>query len=91
MIIVLVHFFKLERTELDAEGLKAVFPTYRANGAPASAEMDPIEDQALECAAQALPRAAGIRLVPRDAAQLTHWLDEGYTVMDQVELSDEVA
>ncbi|VDC06288.1 unnamed protein product [Peniophora sp. CBMAI 1063] len=78
MIILLVRFFKLERAELDEEGRKEVFPAYRATGTDASAEMDPITDQALECAAQALPRATGVRLIPRDSAELAHWLDGGY-------------
>lgn len=83
MIILLLHHFKLERTELDAEGRKEVFPAYRASGTDASSEMDPINDQALECAAQAMPRAAGVRLVPRNPAQLADWLDEGYEALGQ--------
>lgn len=51
--------------------------------------MDPISDQVSECAAQALPRAAGVRLVPRDSAQLAHWLAEGHMAMDQFEHPDE--
>lgn len=53
-IILLVHSFKLERTELDADGLKAVFPAYRVSAAFASeATLDPITDQVTECAGQA--------------------------------------
>ena len=77
-LLLILYFFKLERAELDEEGRKEVFPAYRASGTDASAEMDPIMDQALECAAQALPRATGVRLIPRDSAQLAHWLDGGY-------------
>ena len=84
-----MHFFELKRDNLDAEGLKEVFPAYRADGEEASATMDPITDQVSECAAQALPRAAGVRLTPRDPAQLAHWLAEGHAEMDQFERPDE--
>ncbi|KZV60724.1 putative cytochrome P450 phenylacetate 2-hydroxylase [Peniophora sp. CONT] len=88
-IILLLHFFELQRDTLDAEGRKEVFPAYRADVAEASATMDPITDQVTECAAQALPRAAGVRLTPRDPAQLAHWLAEGHADMDQFERPDE--
>lgn len=88
MLIIMLHFFKLERAELDAKGRKEVFPAFRACGADASAAMDPVEDQAAECAAQALPRAAGVRLVPRDSTQLAQWLDEGCETMGQSEQAD---
>ncbi|KZV69622.1 cytochrome P450 [Peniophora sp. CONT] len=86
-LILMLHFFKLERAELDTEGRKEVFPAFRACGADASAAMDPVEDQAAECAAQAIPRATGVRLVPRDLKQLAHWLEEGYEIMGQSERS----
>ncbi|KZV72553.1 putative cytochrome P450 phenylacetate 2-hydroxylase [Peniophora sp. CONT] len=86
-IILLLHFFKMERAALDEEGRNEVFPAYRAT-AEASEELDPITDQISECAAQALPKAAGIRLTPRDPEALTRWLAEGHQLMDQFERPD---
>ncbi|KZV69573.1 cytochrome P450 [Peniophora sp. CONT] len=90
-LILLLHFFRIERAELDTQGRKDVFPAYRSSGPVASTEMDPITDQISECAAQALPRAAGVCLTPRDPAQLQHWLAEGHVAMDQFEQPDEDA
>ena len=87
-VTLLLYFFKLERAELDAKGRKAVFPAYRARGVDASLKLDPIADQESECAAQALPRAAGVKLVPRNPTQLAEWLAEGYKDMDNYEQDD---
>lgn len=77
-----------ERAELDDEARKEVFPAFRACGADASVAMDPVEDQAAECAAQAIPRAAGVRLVPRNSTVLARWLEEEYESMGWSEQAD---
>ena len=86
-IILLLHFFNMERAALDEDGRKEVFPAYRAS-AEASGELHPITDQVSECAAQALPKAAGIRLTPRDPDALARWLADGHQLMDQFERPD---
>ena len=86
-IILLLHFFNMERAALDEEGRNEVFPAYRAT-AEASEELHPITDQVSECAAQALPKAAGVRLTPRDPDALARWLADGHQLMDQFERPD---
>lgn len=72
-----LHFFKLERTALDDEGMKTVFPPYRSCG-QTSAEMDPIKDQVSPVEAQGVPRATGIRVTARNPEQLAGWLEQGH-------------
>lgn len=57
--------------------MKNVFPTYRACR-QSSPDMDPILDQVSQCDGQALPCAAGIRMVPRNPEQLAAWISEGH-------------
>jgi hypothetical protein len=87
-IILFLHFFELERGPLDEEGLKEVFPDYRA-AAQSSPAVDPIFDQISLCASQALPKATGVRLIPRNPEQLARWIDEDHASMDQFERADE--
>lgn len=70
-----LHFFKLERGELDSEGMQNVFPQIRACR-QTSPSMDAIHDQISETEAQAIPCATGIRLTPRDPEQLASWINE---------------
>jgi phenylacetate 2-hydroxylase len=72
-----LHFFKLERGELDSEGMKDVFPAIRACR-QTSPNMDAVLDQISQTDAQALPCATGIRLTPRDPQQLAAWISEGH-------------
>lgn len=79
-----LHFFKLERAELDAEGIKAVFPSFRAKR-QTSPIMDPVDDQVSPWDGQAVPCATGIRLTPRDPKQLNAWINEGHKSLDDFE------
>ncbi|KAJ7713061.1 cytochrome P450, partial [Mycena metata] len=75
-LILLLHFFRLERAPLSEAARAAVFPKLRAVG-EASREVHPIDDQISVCDAQAVPLAAGIRLTARDPDALARWLTEG--------------
>ncbi|KAF7307885.1 Cytochrome P450 phenylacetate [Mycena kentingensis (nom. inval.)] len=88
-LVLLLHFFKLERAPLSDAARAAVFPSLRAVG-DASLEMHPLDDQVSACDPQALPLAAGIKLVVRDSEALGKWLEEGHTEMDQWEQPNEV-
>ncbi|KAJ6458951.1 putative cytochrome P450 phenylacetate 2-hydroxylase [Mycena vitilis] len=83
-LVLLLHFFKLERGPLGEAARASVFPELRAVG-EASLEMHPIDDQVSACDPQALPLAAGIKLTPRDADGLARWLAEGHRELDQWE------
>ncbi|KAJ6787993.1 hypothetical protein PWT90_01105 [Aphanocladium album] len=72
-----LHFFKFERVALDEEGMRDVFPSFRACR-QTTADMDPVYDQVSPCERQAVPCATGIRAVPRNPEQLAHWLNEGH-------------
>ncbi|KAF2677945.1 putative cytochrome P450 phenylacetate 2-hydroxylase, partial [Lentithecium fluviatile CBS 122367] len=73
-----LHFFKLERADLDADSMRTVFPRFRADVGQCSPDMDPIVDQVSTCDAQAVPRAVGICLSSRDPEQLAAWINEGH-------------
>ncbi|KAJ3490342.1 hypothetical protein NLG97_g5793 [Lecanicillium saksenae] len=75
-----LHFFKFERAELDDEGMKEVFPSFRACR-QTTADMDPVYDQVDACDRQSVPCATGIHAVPRNREQLNHWLTEGHQSM----------
>ncbi|KAI9147458.1 Cytochrome P479 monooxygenase [Paramyrothecium foliicola] len=79
-----LHFFKLERVELDNEGMQGVFPSFRACR-QASVNMDPVHDQVSTVDAQGLPCAAGIRLIPRNPDQLAFWISEGHQALQDFE------
>ncbi|KAJ6569431.1 cytochrome P450 [Mycena capillaripes] len=83
-LILLLHFFKLERATLGEAGRAAVFPQLRAVG-EASLEVHPIDDQVSVCDPQALPLAAGVKLTVRDPDALARWLAEGHRELDQWE------
>ena len=87
-LILILHFFNLERGKLDKEGLSEVFPEFRGE-AESSYELHPITDQISECDAQALPKASGVRLTPRDPEALQRWIAEGHTSLDQFDRPDE--
>ncbi|KAJ7681345.1 cytochrome P450 [Mycena rosella] len=84
-LVLLLHFFKLERGPLGDAPLATVFPKLRAVG-EASLEVHPINDQVSVCDPQALPLAAGIKLTARDAEALSSWIDEGHRELDQWDL-----
>ncbi|KAI9154662.1 3-hydroxyphenylacetate 6-hydroxylase [Paramyrothecium foliicola] len=75
-----LHFFKFERAELGEDGMKTVFPSFRACS-QSSSKMDPIEDQISPIEAQGLPRATGIRVTARNPEQLSAWLDKGHSTL----------
>ncbi|KAJ4146011.1 hypothetical protein LMH87_004841 [Akanthomyces muscarius] len=75
-----LHFFKFERAELDEDGLKEVFPSFRA-ARQSTAAMDPIHDQVSLCDGQAAPCATGIRVVPRNPERLAAWISEGHQTL----------
>ncbi|CZR69413.1 uncharacterized protein PAC_19313 [Phialocephala subalpina] len=77
-----LHFFKLERAELNDEGMRDVFPSFRAAG-QCSMNMDPIKDQISDCDAQAVPFAVGIRLIPRNPDQLNFWIKEDHRTLQE--------
>ncbi|KAJ6498713.1 putative cytochrome P450 phenylacetate 2-hydroxylase [Mycena vulgaris] len=81
-LVLLLHFFKLERGPLGDAARVAVFPQLRAVG-EASLEVHPIDDQVSACDPQALPLAAGIKLPARDPNALSRWLTEGHRELDQ--------
>ncbi|KAJ7918568.1 putative cytochrome P450 phenylacetate 2-hydroxylase [Mycena leptocephala] len=81
-LVLLLHFFKLERGPLGDAARAAVFPKLRAVG-EASLEVHPIDDQVSVCDPQALPLAAGIKLTVRDPDALARWLAEGHRELDQ--------
>ncbi|KAJ7613752.1 putative cytochrome P450 phenylacetate 2-hydroxylase [Mycena polygramma] len=81
-LVLLLHFFKLERGSLGEAERAAVFPSFRAVR-EASLEVHPIDDQVSPCDAQALPLAAGIKLTARDPEALARWLTEGHRELDQ--------
>lgn len=72
-----LHFFKFERAELDEEGMRDVFPSFRACR-QTSPKMDPVYDQTSTCDGQAVPCATGIRVVPRNPELLASWIKEGH-------------
>ncbi|KAJ7359794.1 putative cytochrome P450 phenylacetate 2-hydroxylase [Mycena albidolilacea] len=81
-LVLLLHFFKLERAPLGDAARAAVFPNLRAVG-EASLEVHPIDDQVSASDPQALPLAAGIKLTARDPQALARWLAEGHLELDQ--------
>ncbi|KAJ7077645.1 putative cytochrome P450 phenylacetate 2-hydroxylase [Mycena belliarum] len=83
-LVLLLHFFGLERGPLGNEALANVFPHLRAVG-EASLEVHPIDDQVSACDPQALPLAAGIKLTVRDPEALARWLADGHRELDQWE------
>ncbi|KZT64715.1 cytochrome P450 [Daedalea quercina L-15889] len=87
-LILVLHFFDLDRAPLDEEGLAEVFPDFRS-AEESSWRMDPIADQISECDAQALPKASGVRLRPRDRGALQWWISEGHVHLDQFDRPDE--
>ncbi|KAJ7749897.1 putative cytochrome P450 phenylacetate 2-hydroxylase [Mycena metata] len=83
-LVLLLHFFKLERGPLDDTTIGTVFPAARAVG-EASLSVNPIDDQVSACDPQALPLAAGIKLTVRDPDALDRWLADGHRELDQWE------
>ncbi|KAJ6458944.1 cytochrome P450 [Mycena vitilis] len=83
-LVLLLHFYKLERGPLGDDARASVFPELRAVG-EAGLEMHPVDDQVSACDAQAVPLAAGIKLTPRDPDALARWLAEGHRKLDQWE------
>ncbi|KAF8169874.1 cytochrome P450 [Mycena galopus ATCC 62051] len=81
-LVLLLHFFKLERAPLGESARASVFPKLRAVG-EASLEVHPIDDQVSAADPQALPLAAGINLKARDPEALARWLAEGHRELDQ--------
>ncbi|KAJ6602622.1 putative cytochrome P450 phenylacetate 2-hydroxylase [Mycena vulgaris] len=81
-LVLLLHFFKLERGPLGDAARATVFPKLRAVS-EASLEIHPIDDQVSACDPQALPLAAGIKLTARDPIALSRWLTEGHRELDQ--------
>ncbi|KAJ7430348.1 putative cytochrome P450 phenylacetate 2-hydroxylase [Mycena galericulata] len=81
-LVLLLHFFKLERAPLGDVAREAVFPKLSAVG-EASFEVHPIDDQVSAADPQALPLAAGIKITVRDPVALAHWLAEGHRELDQ--------
>lgn len=75
ILVLLLHFFKLERAPLNDAARAAVFPQLRAVG-EMSLEAHPIDDQVSKCDAQAVPLAAGIKLTVRDLNALVRRLAE---------------
>ncbi|KAJ6557755.1 cytochrome P450 [Mycena capillaripes] len=88
-LILLLHFFKLERAPLTEAARAAVFPKIRA-AREMSLEAHPIDDQLSVCDAQAVPLAAGIKLTARDPDALARWLAEGHRELDQWDRPNEV-
>ncbi|KAJ6600148.1 cytochrome P450 [Mycena sp. CBHHK59/15] len=68
-LVLLLHFFKLERAPSAMRRAPPSSPSY----APSVSACDP----------QALPLAAGIKLTARDPDALAHWLAEGHRELDQ--------
>ncbi|KAJ6557744.1 cytochrome P450 [Mycena capillaripes] len=89
-LVLLLHFFKLERAPLTEAARAAVFPKLRAVG-EMSLEAHPIYDQISVCDAQAVPLAAGIKLTARDPDALVRWLADGHRELDQWERPNETA
>ena len=81
-LVLLLHFFKLERAPLSEAAKAEVFPSFRAVR-EASLEMHPIDDQISACDAQALAGYVGIKLTPRNPDALERWLAEGHRDLDQ--------
>jgi hypothetical protein len=81
-LVLLLHFFKLERAPLSEAAKADVFPSFRATR-EASSEMHPIDDQISTCDAQALPGYVGIKLTPRNPEALARWLAEGHHGLNQ--------
>ncbi|KAK2592293.1 hypothetical protein QQS21_010013 [Conoideocrella luteorostrata] len=79
-----LHFFKLERAELDSKAMAAAFPSFRACR-QSTLDMDPIHDQVSTSDAQAVPCATGIRLTPRDPQQLAAWIRTGHQSLQDFE------
>ncbi|KAJ3488819.1 hypothetical protein NLG97_g6127 [Lecanicillium saksenae] len=75
-----LHFFRFERAELDKDGLREVFPPFRASK-QSTAAMDPIIDQVSLCDGQAAPSATGIRVVPRNPERLAAWVEHGHRTL----------
>ncbi|KAJ3521316.1 hypothetical protein NM208_g13350 [Fusarium decemcellulare] len=73
ILVLVLHYFKFERAELDDEGMREVFPSFRACG-QSSHDMDPVKDQVFSCDAQAVPRATGVRVIPREPEKLAQWM-----------------
>ncbi|ATY64872.1 Cytochrome P450 [Cordyceps militaris] len=75
-----LHFFKFERVELGEDGLRDVFPSFRAFR-QSSREMHAIHDQVSACDGQAVPCATGIRVIPRNPGKLAAWVSEGHQAL----------
>ncbi|KAJ7664419.1 putative cytochrome P450 phenylacetate 2-hydroxylase [Mycena polygramma] len=81
-LVLLLHFFKLERGPLGEAARAAVFPKFRDIG-EMSLEAHPIDDQVSVCDSHATPLAAGIKLTARDPHALVRWIAEGHLELDQ--------
>ncbi|KAJ6550604.1 cytochrome P450 [Mycena vulgaris] len=81
-LVLLLHFFKLERGPLGDAARAAVFPKLRGVG-EASLEVHSIDGQVSACDPQALPLAAGIKLTAPDPNALSRWLTQGHRELGQ--------
>jgi hypothetical protein len=85
-LVMLLYHFKLERGAMDKESMDKVFLDIRKR--EMTPECDPIADQCSECDPQAIPLAAGIKVIPRDPEALARWIADAPTMLDQFDQAD---